>query len=103
MRMNTVGDIKMPPLARETIDQGGVALMREWITSMPGRSVLDPPVISPAGGTYDRPVEISLQESEPGNADIRYTLDGSVPGTSDKRYEKPITLTGRSHCARQSL
>jgi mono/diheme cytochrome c family protein len=93
MRMNTVGDIKMPPLARETIDQRGVALMREWITSMPGRSVLDPPVISPAGGSYNGPIEISLHESEPG-ADIRYTLDGSVPGTSDKRYEKPITLTG---------
>jgi uncharacterized repeat protein (TIGR03806 family) len=93
MRMNTVGDIKMPPLARETIDQKGVALMGEWILSMPGRSVLDPPVISPAGGSYNGPIEISLLEREPG-ADIRYTLDGSVPGTSDKRYEKPITLTG---------
>ena len=91
MRMNTVGDIKMPPLARETIDQKGVALLREWITSMPGRSVLDPPAISPAGGTYDRPIEITLRESEP-DADIRYTLDGSVPGKSDKRYEKPIKL-----------
>jgi hypothetical protein len=83
----------MPPLARETIDQKGVALMGEWILSMPGRSVLDPPVISPAGGSYNGPIEISLLEREPG-ADIRYTLDGSVPGTSDKRYEKPITLTG---------
>jgi uncharacterized repeat protein (TIGR03806 family) len=93
MRMNTVGDIKMPPLARETIDQKGVALLQEWVTSMPGRSVLAPPVISPAGGTYERPIEISLQESEPG-ADIRYTLDGSVPGTSDQRYDKPIKVTG---------
>lgn len=93
MRMNTVGDIRMPPLARETIDQKGVALIKQWVTSMPGRSVLDPPAISPVGGTYDGPIEISLQESEP-NADIRYTLDGSVPGTGDKRYEKPIKLTG---------
>jgi uncharacterized repeat protein (TIGR03806 family) len=93
MRMNTVGDIKMPPLARETIDQKGVALLEEWVTSMPGRSVLAPPVISPAGGTYERPIEISLQESEPG-ADIRYTLDGSVPGTGDLRYDKPIKLSG---------
>jgi uncharacterized repeat protein (TIGR03806 family) len=93
MRMNTVGDIKMPPLARETIDQKGVALLQEWVTSMPGRAVLAPPVISPAGGTYERPIEISLQESESG-ADIRYTLDGSVPGTSDEHYDKPIKLTG---------
>jgi len=93
MRMNTVGDIKMPPLARETIDQKGVALLQEWVKSMPGRAVLDPPAISPAGGTYETPIEISLRESEPG-ADIRYTLDGSVPGTSDQRYQKPIKLTG---------
>ena len=92
MRMNTVGDIRMPPLARETIDARGVALMREWITSMPGRAVLDPPAISPVGGTYEGPLQISLHESEPG-ADIRYTLDGSVPSTSDTRYEQAITLT----------
>ena len=59
---------------------------------MPGRAVLAPPVISPPGGTYAAPIEISLTQSEPG-ADIRYTLDGSVPGLSDVHYEKPITLT----------
>jgi uncharacterized repeat protein (TIGR03806 family) len=93
MRVNTVDDIKMPPIARETIDHKGVNLLRDWITSLPGRSVLDPPAMSPAGGTFDAPIEISLTEREPG-ADIRYTLDGSVPGPSDMRYDKPIKLTG---------
>lgn len=93
MRVNTVGDIKMPPIARETIDQKGVALLRDWILSLPGRSVLDPPVMSPAGGTFGNPIEISMADPEPG-ADIRYTLDGSVPGPSDLRYDKPIQLTG---------
>jgi uncharacterized repeat protein (TIGR03806 family) len=93
MRVNTVDDIKMPPIARETVDQKGVALLRDWITSLPGRPVLDPPSMSPNGGTFDGPVDISLTEREPG-ADIRYTLDGSVPGPSDMRYEKPIKLTG---------
>jgi len=93
MRINTLGDIKMPPLARETIDERGVALMREWILSMPGRDVLGPPVITPAGGNYTGAVEVSLAEGEPG-ADIHYTLDGSVPGRSDPRYEGPIRLTG---------
>jgi uncharacterized repeat protein (TIGR03806 family) len=93
MRANTVDDIKMPPIARETIDQKGVKLLQEWITGLPGRSVLDPPAVSPAGGTFGGPVEVSLTEREPG-ADIRYTLDGSVPGPSDMRYEKPIELTG---------
>jgi len=93
MRVNTVDDIKMPPIARETIDQQDVKLLRDWITSMPGRRVLDPPVMSPEGGTFAEPIEISLTEHEPG-AEIRYTLDGSVPALSDRRYEKPIKLTG---------
>jgi uncharacterized repeat protein (TIGR03806 family) len=93
MRVNTVDDIKMPPIARETIDQKGVKLLQDWITSLPGRSVLTPPAMAPKGGTFNVPVEISLSELEPG-ADIRYTLDGSVPGPSDMLYEKPIKLTG---------
>ena len=93
MRVNTAGDIKMPPLARETIDQDGVELLRRWITSLPGRDVLAPPSISPKGGMFDQPIDITLTAGEPG-ADIRYTVDGSVPGPSDQRYEKPIHLEG---------
>jgi uncharacterized repeat protein (TIGR03806 family) len=92
MRVNTVDDIKMPPIARETIDQKGANLLQDWITSLPGRTVLAPPAMSPKGGAFAGPVEISLTDSEPG-ADIRYTLDGSVPGPSDPLYEKPIRLT----------
>jgi uncharacterized repeat protein (TIGR03806 family) len=90
MRVNTLGDIKMPPLARKTIDEKGVNLLNEWITSLPGRAVLAPPLISPPGGSFATPIEISLS-AEPGAA-IRYTLDGSEPGTSDSRYEKPIRV-----------
>src|SRR6202453_354797 len=92
MRIDTVGDIRMPPIDRETIDEHGVALMREWIDSMPGRPVLAPPVIEPAGGTFDKPVEIRLSVSQ-ADADIRYTLDGSVPGPKDKRYDQPFVLS----------
>jgi uncharacterized repeat protein (TIGR03806 family) len=93
MRVNTIGDIRMPPIARQTIDQGGVALLRQWIASLPGRSVLDPPAISPAGGSYSGPLEVSLRDDDP-DADIRYTLDGSAPDKSDLHYEGPIELTG---------
>jgi uncharacterized repeat protein (TIGR03806 family) len=93
MRINTNGDIRMPPLARETIDQRGVALLGEWIQSLAGRDVVAPPSISPSGGSYDRRVEVTLQDAEP-NADIRYTLDGSVPEMSDAHYDHPIQLTG---------
>jgi histidine utilization repressor len=92
LRVNTLDDIKMPPIARETIDQKGAALLRNWITSLPGRSVLDPPAMSPLGGTFGAPIEVSLSEREPG-ATIRYTVDGSLPGPSDTRYEKPIKIT----------
>jgi hypothetical protein len=54
--------------------------------------VLPPPMISPPGGTFMKPVEISLTSSEP-ESDIRYTLDGTVPSSSDARYERPIKLS----------
>jgi uncharacterized repeat protein (TIGR03806 family) len=92
MRISTNGDIRMPPLARETIDEKGVALLGEWINSLPGRPVLSPPTMSQGGGTFSAAVEITLQDVEPG-ADIRYTVDGSEPGTSDPHYETPIKLT----------
>jgi uncharacterized repeat protein (TIGR03806 family) len=92
MRINTDGDIRMPPLARETIDKRGVMLLRQWIQGLPGRDVVAPPSISPSGGTYNHPLEITLADSEQ-DADIRYTLDGSVPGPSDPHYERPIKLT----------
>jgi uncharacterized repeat protein (TIGR03806 family) len=92
MRIDTNSDIRMPPLARQSIDQQGVALLGEWIRSLPGRDVLDPPTISPAGGSYDHALEITLKDDDP-SAEIRYTLDGSVPGTSDAHYDRPIELT----------
>ncbi|HZL79661.1 MAG TPA: chitobiase/beta-hexosaminidase C-terminal domain-containing protein [Candidatus Limnocylindrales bacterium] len=92
MRANTTEPFKMPPLARNTIDERGMALLRQWIESLPGPPVLPPPEISPRGGTFAKPVEIVLK-SEPG-ATIRYTVDGTVPTASDLLYEKPIRLTG---------
>jgi uncharacterized repeat protein (TIGR03806 family) len=93
LRVNTVGDIRMPPLARETIDTSGVNLLRQWINSLPGKPVVAPPQISPAGGTFSAHVEVSLNDAEAG-ADIRYTLDGSAPTAADMRYEKPIQVAG---------
>ena len=93
MRVNTNGDIRMPPLARQTIDERGVELLKAWIESLPGKDVLAPPRISPETGTFAGPVTVTLTEPEPG-AEIRYTLDGSVPTASDTLYDKPITLTG---------
>jgi uncharacterized repeat protein (TIGR03806 family) len=92
MRTDTTEAFKMPPLARNTIDQQGMKLLRQWIESLPGPPVLPPPEISPRGGNYDQPVKVILK-SEPGAA-IRYTLDGTVPTISDLLYQKPVQLTG---------
>ncbi len=93
MRVDTNSDVRMPPLARKTIDAQGVAVLREWIDSMPGQDVLAPPVISPAGGTFTGPVFVTLASAEAG-AQIRYTVDGSAPGAGDSLYSGPIKLDG---------
>jgi uncharacterized repeat protein (TIGR03806 family) len=93
MRISTNDDIRMPPVARETVDQRGVQLLGDWIRSLPGRDVLEPPVIAPAGGTFDAPVYVALSDSDP-EADIRYTIDGSTPAATDSRYQGPVQLSG---------
>jgi len=66
-------------------------LLGDWIESLPGRPVLPPPEISPRGGNFSRPVEVTIK-AEAG-AKIFYTLDGTVPTTSDLPYEKPIKIS----------
>jgi len=92
MRTDTTETFKMPPLARNEIDLQGMALLRQWIESLPGPPVLPPPEISPHGGNFSKLVQVVLK-SEPG-AKIYYTLDGTVPTTSDLLYKKPVQLAG---------
>ncbi len=91
MRTDTTEPFKMPPLARNTIDEAGMKLLRQWIESLPGPPVLPPPQISPRGGNFSKPVSVVLK-SEPG-AKIYYTLDGTVPATSDPLYEQPLQFS----------
>jgi mono/diheme cytochrome c family protein len=93
MRADTDGDIRMPPLARETIDAKGMQLLRDWIESLPGKDVLVPPTITPDGGTFGAAVTVTLSSPDPG-AQIHYTLDGSVPGPQDPLYSQPLTVAG---------
>jgi hypothetical protein len=93
MRADTNGDIRMPPIARETIDVQGMQLLRAWITSLPGKEVLAPPKIAPEGGTFASAVAVTLSSPDPG-AQIHYTVDGSVPGPDDPLYSQPIQVSG---------
>jgi uncharacterized repeat protein (TIGR03806 family) len=91
LRANTVEAIKMPPLAHQTVDRAGMALLRQWIESLGGRPVMAPPDFSLPAGNYPKPIDVQLTQPEPG-AEIRYTLDGSIPGTTDPLYQGPIHL-----------
>jgi uncharacterized repeat protein (TIGR03806 family) len=91
LRTTTLEAFKMPPLAHEQVDAAGVALLREWIESMPGPIVLSPPRISPAGGDFDQQVQVKLSHETP-DVVIRYTVDGSAPGKNSSVYSEPIRL-----------
>ncbi len=91
-RIDTNSDIRMPPLARLSVDHKGAALIRDWIDSMPGRPVLAPPVMSPAGGHFRDGVTVTIAAEQ--GAQVHYTLDGSAPGAQDPVYESPIKVTG---------
>ena len=92
MRVDTTDTFKMPPLARMMVDSASVAVLRDWIHSLPGPPVLDPPVFSPPGGNFDKAVRVTLSDAEPG-ATIHFTLDGSEPTSSDPIYEGLLELT----------
>ncbi len=47
---------------------------------------------SPAGGTYNSSVQVTLSAT-PSNATIRYTTDGSTPTSSSPQYSGPLTFS----------
>ena len=51
------------------------------------------PVLSPMSGTYQGSVEVSMSVSNPSNATIYYTTDGSTPDENSTEYTGPITIT----------
>jgi uncharacterized membrane protein (UPF0136 family) len=50
------------------------------------------PVINPAAGTYNAPVQVTLTDSTP-NSSIYYTTDGSAPTTMSNAYTAAFTIT----------
>ena len=51
------------------------------------------PLITPESGTYDTPQEVTIRVSQPNNATIYYTTDGSTPTTESTQYTGPFTVT----------
>jgi uncharacterized repeat protein (TIGR03806 family) len=84
--------VKMPPLARNLVDTNSLDVVAAWINSLPGVPALDPPTISPPGGTFYGPVAVSLLPPVT-NATLHYTLDGSLPTSASATYTSPITVS----------
>jgi mono/diheme cytochrome c family protein len=92
VRMRTLEGFKMPPLAHQVLDRNGIELIEQWVQALPGKPVLAPPSISPPGGNYPKPIEVTLNQQQ--GATIHFTIDGSAPTSSDPVYENPIQLSG---------
>lgn len=56
--------------------------------------MLPAPVISPASGTYESPVTVSI--SSPAGATVFYTLDGSMPSPASPVYQGPFAVAART-------
>ena len=90
-RINTTNsDIQMPDF-RTLIDTNAVQVFTDWINSLPGTPALAPPAITPNGGTFASPVNITLQAPDT-NATIYYTLNATLPTTNSLLYTTPFTL-----------
>ena len=84
--------MKMPPIGRNVVDSHGVKLMRDWITSMEGRTALEPPTVHVTGDLASGPVTLTAQHSDPA-AELHYTLNGELPDDESPRYLKPLILS----------
>jgi hypothetical protein len=85
----------MPPLARNLVDTNAIAILGDWINSLPGTPALAPPTINPNGGSYMGQVAVTLQHSDP-NAALRFTLDNTLPNTNSTLFSGPFILTNNT-------
>jgi hypothetical protein len=92
VRLNTLEQTKMPPLAHEQTDRRGVEILRKWIASLPGPPVVAPPALEPKGGDYKEPIWVRITHPNTA-AEVRYTLDGTPPGPSSLVYRGPLQLS----------
>lgn len=96
--ISTEPSIQMPPLARAVIDTNAIQVLTDWINSLPGTPALAPATITPDGGTFFAPVNITLQAPDP-NAAIYYSLDGSLPTTNSFLYSGGFNLASNATVA----
>jgi len=92
-RMNTLAmNVRMPDMAGNLIQTNAVQVIVAWINSLPGIPALAPPSITPAGGSFNGSVVVTLQHTNP-QAVLYFTLDGTLPTTNSSLYSAPLLLT----------
>ncbi len=91
VRMENQAELRMPPLARNVVDRAATTTLRAWIAELPGKPAVPPVAITPAGGSFAAPVQVTLRDDD-GEVTIRYTLDGSLPDGDSPAYTQPLTI-----------
>jgi hypothetical protein len=100
IRLENADALKMPPLARCTVDAKGVKLIRNWLATLPGLEVTPPPVI--AAVTNKESFTITLAHPDAG-VSIHYTTNGLPPGKHAPVYKAsfpvapPVTIRARAY------
>ena len=79
------------PLTASELTNGKYTVAKEE-TEEPEPVQVDAPVISPAGGSYESSVTITIACATEG-ATIHYTLDGTTPTEASAKYSAALTLT----------
>jgi hypothetical protein len=72
--------------------QVGVALLRQWIESLPGPKVLSPPLFSMPTGRHQGPVDITLSHPRTRRCNSLHRRWECPNLSSDPLYAGPITL-----------
>ena len=63
------------------------------VYTVTGQVTITEPVFTPAGGTFTTAISVAINTStNPANATIRYTTDGSEPNSSSAVYSAPIQV-----------
>ena len=63
------------------------------VYTVTGQVTITEPVFTPAGGTFTTAISVTINTStNPANATIRYTTDGSEPNSSSAVYSAPIQV-----------
>ena len=78
-RVNTVGENQMPPLARNQIDTDGVAMLTEWIESLPTETVISPGSLAATAASH---TQVNLTWDDLSDNEAGFLIERSFDGVT---------------------